>query len=196
MIAPALRAAWDASNVVAGHLRPVAALAMGSVMRRVFLAVLAASALTGCGSVSIPGLGGLGAGSARPTTIQLESNPQGAEAQTSTGQSCRTPCALTVPAEAMTVTFALDRHQQQTVSLQPVRKQITDFDPESSGVDYVTALEPSPVYAELAPTAPPRKKRPAKRPAKQAASSAEPTASTSTSPFPDPTQSQPRFPSR
>lgn len=167
---------------------------MGDGMRRVCLAVLMASALAGCGSVSIPGLSGFSA-SPQPTIIQLESSPPGATAQTSSGQSCQTPCALSVPAEPMTVTFSLDRHQQQQISLQPVQRQVADTNPESSGLAYVTALEPSPVYAELAPIAPPRKKRPAKRPARQTSASTAPVTANA-SPFPDPVPASSPFPSR
>lgn len=166
-------------------------------MRRIFLAGLMATTLAGCGSVSIPGLSGLTSVSAPPTTIQLESNPPGAEAQTSTGQSCRTPCAVSVPAEPMTVNFVLDRHQPQTVQLQPVQRPTTDLDPDSSAVAYRTTLEPSPVYAELAPIGPVRaKKRPAKRPAKRAASADAPAAAGNTSPFPEPSRSSSPFPGR
>lgn len=166
-------------------------------MRRVFLSAFMAAALSGCGSVSLPGLGGLTSGSAPPTTIQLESNPPGAEAQTSTGQSCRTPCAVSVPAQAMTVTFTLDRHQQQTVSLQPVQRPAIDVDVNADSTGFVTVLEPGPVYAELTPVGPVAKKRPAKRSAKRAASAPPPPiAAAEPSPFPEPARPASPFPAR
>ena len=50
--------------------------------------------------------------------MQFESEPAGAEARTSTGQTCRTPCSLAVAASEFTVSFALPGYQPQTV---PVR---------------------------------------------------------------------------
>ena len=52
------------------------------------------------------------------TTMQFESEPAGAEAKTSLGQSCRTPCTLAVTANDFSVSFALPGYQSQTV---PVR---------------------------------------------------------------------------
>lgn len=52
------------------------------------------------------------------TTMQFESEPAGAEAKTSLGQSCRTPCSLAVSANEFTVNFSLAGYQSQTV---PVR---------------------------------------------------------------------------
>ena len=52
------------------------------------------------------------------TTMQFESEPAGAEARTSLGQTCRTPCTQTVTANEFTVSFTLPGYQPQTV---PVR---------------------------------------------------------------------------
>src|ERR1043166_3731416 len=52
------------------------------------------------------------------TTMQFESEPAGAEARTSLGQTCRTPCSLAVSANEFTVSFNLPGYQPQTV---PVR---------------------------------------------------------------------------
>ncbi len=42
-------------------------------------------------------------------TVRFESEPPGAEAKTSNGQTCRTPCALALPTETpLTVTFTLN----------------------------------------------------------------------------------------
>ena len=42
-------------------------------------------------------------------TVRFESEPPGAEAKTSNGQTCRTPCALALPANApIAVTFTLN----------------------------------------------------------------------------------------
>ena len=50
--------------------------------------------------------------------LAIESEPPGAEAKASTGQSCRTPCQLTVqPGGELSVTLALNGYQPQTVSV-------------------------------------------------------------------------------
>src|SRR5438046_1256719 len=93
-------------------------------MRRVFVVSLAGIALSGCASFSVPGLDFLTP--APPvTTLQLESMPAGAEARTSAGPSCRTPCAVSVPAsQPLTVTYTLDRYMPQTVSVQPLQQTV------------------------------------------------------------------------
>src|SRR5258706_5339250 len=53
-------------------------------------------------------------------TLAIESEPPGAEAKTSLGQSCRTPCQLSVqPGKEFSVTLALSGYQPQTISLRP-----------------------------------------------------------------------------
>lgn len=89
-------------------------------------------------------------------TVRFESDPPGAEAKTSAGQSCRTPCALALPVNApVTVTFALNGYQSETENLEPITA--TDSPPQ---------LRPNPVVVELtaaAPSAKPAKKPAAKR---------------------------------
>jgi hypothetical protein len=84
-------------------------------------------------------------------TVTIESNPPGAEARASSGGLCRTPCALSVPAnEGFTVTYVLDGYLPQTVSVRsiPVEKSaLIDMTPPR--------LEPNPVLAELQPAPPP-----------------------------------------
>ena len=72
----------------------------------------------------------------------MESEPPGADARTTLGETCRTPCELTVASGGdLAVTFALNGYEPMTV---PVRA-------ESAG-----RLQPNPVYAELQPAAPRR----------------------------------------
>src|SRR5260370_21754303 len=53
-------------------------------------------------------------------TLAIESEPPGAEAKTSLGHSCRTPCQLAVqPGSEFSVTLALSGYQLQTVSVRP-----------------------------------------------------------------------------
>ena len=53
---------------------------------------------------------------ATPTVpLQFESDPPGAEVKTSGGQTCRTPCALAIPAADFQVTYSLNGYQPQTI---------------------------------------------------------------------------------
>ena len=99
-------------------------------------------------------------GAPSATTMQFESEPAGAEARTSLGQTCRTPCSLAVAANEFTVSFTLPGHQPQTV---PVRI-VAPTDSRDAGNEGETApprLVPNPVFVELAPAgAPPRRPAP------------------------------------
>jgi len=116
--------------------------------------------LAGCGSYSIsdflPSLGSSGG----KATLQLDSQPQGAQATTSIGPGCKTPCALElIPSGDFTVSFSLDGYQPQTVT-------VTSKPAESIGYSSVQ-LAPNPVMAQLEPAPPPqpvKKKRKATKP--------------------------------
>ena len=163
-------------------------------MRRVIVISLAGIALSGCASFSVPGLDFL-TPSPQMATLQLESRPPGAEARTSAGPSCRTPCAVSVPAAApLTVTYTLDRYQPLTVPVQPIQQAVVNPNVDVGGAAYVIDLDPNPVCAELAPALPAKrttKRPPPKRVAKRPPANAPP----SSSPFPSPAASSP-FPSR
>jgi hypothetical protein len=108
-------------------------------------------------------------------TVRFESEPPGAEAKTSNGQTCRTPCALALPTEApLTVTFTLDGYQPETDQLEVIN---TAGSPPQ--------LRPNPVLAELTPAPPPpkpvkkkpvRRKPAAKKPAAKKPAAPRPTA--------------------
>jgi hypothetical protein len=88
-------------------------------------------------------------------TVQFESDPPGAEAKVSNGQSCRTPCALALPTAApLTVTFTLSGYQPETETLEAI--QNTGAPP---------SLRPNPVAVALTAAPPPPK--PAKKPVKK-----------------------------
>jgi hypothetical protein len=88
------------------------------------------------------------------TTMQFESEPAGAEARTSVGQTCRTPCTQAVTANEFTVSFTLPGYQSQTV---PVRV-VASADGDAEG----QRLVPNPVFVELQPAgAAPTAKKPA-----------------------------------
>jgi hypothetical protein len=93
-------------------------------------------------------------------TVRFESEPPGAEAKTSNGQSCRTPCALALPANApLTVTFTLNGYQPDTERIELIASTSALDDAPSP-----PRLQPNPVYAELtpAPLSKPAKKLPPK----------------------------------
>ena len=82
-------------------------------------------------------------------TIRFESEPPGAEAKTSNGQSCHTPCALALPAGTpFSVTYSLNGYQPDIEQVEMV----------SMG-DGTSKLRPNPVVAELTAAAPPKPKR-------------------------------------
>ncbi|MGP9812007.1 hypothetical protein ACTZWT_10890 [Rhodopseudomonas sp. NSM] len=147
-------------------------------MRRFVVVAAAGLSLAGCSSLSLDAFK-----SAPPTaTVQLESAPAGANAVASSGESCRTPCSITVAAADFSVTFSMDKFQPVTV---PVQVVVTPGDFTTSAT---AAATPNPVIAELQPIKPVRK--PAKRIRKPkpaaAAPAAAPAPAAESSPFPDP----------
>ena len=98
--------------------------------------------------------------------MQFESEPAGAEARTSLGESCRTPCSLAVTSSEFTVSFTLQGYQPQTI---PVRV-VAPTDGSSTGSDGEAAaprLVPNPVFVELQPAGrplAPARPKPAARP--------------------------------
>jgi hypothetical protein len=165
-------------------------------MRRVIVISLAGIALSGCASFSVPGLGFL-TPSPQMVTLQLESAPSGADARTSAGPSCRTPCSVSVPAAPLQVTYTLDRFQPVTVAVQPMEQTVVSQNVDAGGAATIVELDPNPVFAQLAPTAPPKrvvKRPPPKRVVKRPPPADAPPPPNS-SPFPPPTSSSP-FPSR
>jgi hypothetical protein len=141
-------------------------------MSRVIALVACGFTVAAC-SASVPSLNFLSS-SPPSEALRFESEPQGAEVKTS-GQTCRTPCELTVQvAPEMSATFALNGYQPQTISVRS----------EASGGLAGPRLAPNPVRVELrpVPVAPPAKKRVKKKTpvaaarAKSAVASAAPTA--------------------
>ena len=111
------------------------------------IAILASGFVLAACSMSMPSLDIFKSAPATEV-LRVESEPPGADARTSEGQSCRTPCELTVPpAGELTVTYSLNGYQPQTVQ---VRTESLGDGPR---------LQPNPVYAELQPTRPPAKKK-------------------------------------
>jgi hypothetical protein len=142
-------------------------------MRRVVVIAVAGASLAGCSSFSVDAFK-----SAPPTVqVQLDSIPSGADAKTSVGPGCKTPCTVAVPAAdgGFTVTYTLNKFQPATVQVQVINLP-GDFSTPAS-----TTIDPNPVVAELQPAGPPPKAR--KRPPKPKPAAAAAPAET---PFPPP----------
>ena len=133
-------------------------------MRRVIVIAVAGASLAGCSSFSLDSFK-----PAPPTVqVQLDSIPSGADAKTSAGPGCKTPCSVAVPAAngGFTVTYTLNRFQPVTVPVQVIHIP-GDFTTPAS-----TTIDPNPVVAELKPAGPPprqvRKPPPKPKPPKPA----------------------------
>jgi hypothetical protein len=162
-----------------------------NMMYRVLAIVGSALALTACSSS--PDWMAFSALKSGPVldTVSFESEPPGAEAKASNGQTCRTPCSLALPVEApLTVTFTLNGYTPAQEQLDTIRQT---GEPPRFGTN--------PVVVELTPAPPPSrttKKPPSKKPtakksaARPAAAAAAPmTAAPAQSASPWPTSPPP-----
>jgi hypothetical protein len=113
------------------------------------------------------------------TAVQLESEPPGAEAKTSLGPACRTPCEVQLPASGdFSVTFSLSGYKPETVAVR-IQPPVDRPDADVGSVP-IPVLDPNPVYAELQRGGPaPRRTGPTKRP------------QTAARPAPPPSQQEP-----
>jgi hypothetical protein len=152
-------------------------------MRRGIAIAATGLTLAGCSSFSFDAFR-----STPPTVqLQLDSVPSGADALTSLGPGCKTPCSVAVPvADAgFSVTYTLNKFQPVTVPGQVIHIP-GDFSTPAS-----TTIDPNPVIAQLQPAGPPprtvRKRLRPKKPKPPKATAAAPAAS----PFPDPAQALP-----
>jgi hypothetical protein len=142
-------------------------------MRCVIVSAVAGLGLAGCSSFSMDAF----KSTPPPVNVQLESSPQGADARTSLGPGCKTPCSVSVPAaDSFTVTYTLNKFQPLTVPVQVIRIP-GDFSTPAS-----TTVDPNPVVGELQPAGPPPK--PARKPIKPKPKPA--AAAPAASPFPQP----------
>ena len=137
-------------------------------MSRVIAVIAGGFMLAAC-STTMPSLDFLKS-APQAETLAIESEPPRAEAKTSLGQSCRTPCQLAVqPGSEFSVTLALSGYQPQTVSVRP----------EAEGASVPPRLAPNPVQVTLQAVRPPKKpvakkKTPVAAAARSAASTAAP----------------------
>ncbi len=149
---------------------------------------VAGLSLAGCSSFSLDAF----KSAPPPVQVQLESNPPGADAKTSLGPGCKTPCSVSVvpPDAGFSVTYTLDKHQPATVPVQVIRN------PGDLSTPATTTIDPSPVFAELQRIGPPPKPvrhKPKKPKASKAAApaAAAPAPAAPVSPFPAPPPAAP-----
>jgi hypothetical protein len=155
------------------------ALVVGSNMSRVIAVVACGLSVAACSVM--PNLNFFKR-SETTEAVRFESAPPGAEVKTSSGQSCLTPCELTVQANTeFTATFTLKPYKPQTITLRPEM---------AAGAD-APRLSPNPVYAQLNPSkrnkpvasAKPAATRTANAASAAAPVSAEPATAASTEPM-------------
>jgi hypothetical protein len=156
---------------------------------------VAGASLAGCSSFPSMSSFSLDAFKSAPPTVQvqLDSVPQGADARTSLGPGCKTPCAVAVPApdSGFSVTYTMNKFQPATVPVQVIRIP-GDFSSPGS-----TTFDPNPVVAELQPAGPPPKPpRKMMRPKPKKPKPPKDAAAPAGSPFPNPAQPAPPPPTR
>jgi len=82
-----------------------------------FALMMCGFGLAACSSFTMPGVDAL---KPKPTTtvLLIQSNPAGAEARSSLGGTCRTPCTMSIgTAGDFTIGFARDGYEPQTVTV-------------------------------------------------------------------------------
>jgi len=142
-----------------------------NMMYRVLMVAGAVLALAACSSSpDWMSFGGLKSGPMLDT-VSFESEPPGAEAKTSNGQTCRTPCSLALPVETpLTVTFSLNGYAPESEKLEMI--QATGEPPR---------FGPNPVVVELTPA--PQQPRSTKKPAPKKPATKKPAAAAAPAPM-------------
>jgi hypothetical protein len=175
----------DALILPAGERRLVARSGTVNMMYRVLAIFGGALALAACSSTpDWMNLDGLKPGPSLDT-VSFESEPPGAEAKASNGQTCRTPCSLALPIDtASSVTFTLNGYLPETEKLQTI-----------TATGEPPRLQPNPVVVELTPGAPPvAKKPPAKKPVAKKPARPKPAAAAAPAAAPPPAQAAAPWP--
>ena len=146
-------------------------------MRRAIAIAVAGASLGGCSSFSVSDY----FKSTPPTIqVQLESQPPGADAKTSLGPGCKTPCSVSVaaPDTGFAVQYTLNKFQPATVQVQVIHN------PGDLSTPATTVTDPNPVFAELQPAGPPPKAHKGMKP--KSVKKPPAAGSAPQSPFPDP----------
>lgn len=106
-------------------------------------------------------------------SLTIESDPPGADARTSLGPACRTPCMIPVPADrGFTVNYSLNGYLPQVIQVSPRTGADAAVDVAGAAApgDIYGAqpeVTPNPVYAQLQPAPPPAASKKGKGRAKQ-----------------------------
>ena len=152
-----------------------------SNMRRAIAIAIAGASLGGCSSMPSFSVGDYFKSTPPAVQVQLESQPAGADAKTSLGPGCKTPCSVSVPAPdtGFSVTYTLAKHEPATVQVNVIRNPGDLYTPAS------TATDPNPVFVELRPAGPPPKSHKGMKP-KSVKKKPKSTAAPAETPFPDP----------
>ena len=99
-------------------------------------------------------------------SLNVESDPPGADARSSAGGGCRTPCVLALQASGdFTVNISLNGYLPQSVPVKVIPSEDPRF--ASEGAAQGPRVDPNPIFVELerapAPPPPARKKPPPKK---------------------------------
>jgi hypothetical protein len=131
-------------------------------MNRVIAVVACGLTLAACTSGAFPGL--FAKPEPKPVKVVFQSQPAAAEAKTSIGPTCVTPCELAMdPNKEFSVTFTLKGYQPQTI---PVAAHVPEgMSAEEAEWQNATTLVPNPVVVTLekAKRAPVKKRTPKPR---------------------------------
>ena len=114
--------------------------------------VLIGGALAGC-SASLPNWMSATSSTPPPQPLQFQSEPPAADVRTAQGQTCQTPCSLTVPSENQAIIFTKNGFLPQTVQIAvgaPPEHSLFESAPPPS-------LTLNPVVVTLQPVAPPKR---------------------------------------
>ena len=85
---------------------------MSRVVLSVAVAAVVGVSLTGCSSALSSN-----SSSEQLQALKFESDPMGAEIRTAQGQTCKTPCELTLPSHEQPVTITKNNYVTQTVQI-------------------------------------------------------------------------------
>lgn len=121
---------------------------LDAVGKRVLAVAICGVGLASCSSVAMPSFDAF---KEKPTTtlLLIQSSPSGAEARTSLGQTCRTPCTMQIgAADDFTVSFGLDGYMPQTLTVHSTMSE-GGFMTAPSPV-----LKPASLFPVLEPVAP------------------------------------------
>jgi hypothetical protein len=133
----------------------------GLSMRRFIVVTAVGLSLAGCSSFSM----GDYFKSTPPTVqVQLDSTPPGADARTSIGPGCKTPCSVTLPISPETTGFAVSYSLNKFLPA-TVQALITRAPGDFSNPGSIT-VDPNPVVAQLESAGPAPKAKRVMRPKK------------------------------